>query len=173
MQVRIGHGAIMSREGGGAEEALSSREQERRLLVETIPALVWRAGPEGNVEFAAQLQATLNVIPAYAWYAAPSGGLTFVNKRTADYLGLPKDHPLRFGIDIGAQWDAHIPLLHPDEREESRKAWSTCLRTGEAAEFSQRVRNAQGDYRWFLSRVETAPGGRWNPTAVGRGEPGY
>jgi PAS domain S-box-containing protein len=103
---------------------------------------------------AAQLQATLNVIPAYAWYAAPSGGLSFVNKRTADYLGLPKDHPLRFGIDTGTPWDAHIPLLHPDEREESRKAWSTCLRTGEAAEFSQRVRNAQGDYRWFLSRAE-------------------
>jgi PAS domain S-box-containing protein len=103
---------------------------------------------------AAQLQATLNVIPTYAWYAAPSGGLTFVNKRTADYLGLPKDHPLRFGIDIGTPWDAHIPLLHPDDREESRKAWSTCLRTGEAAEFSQRVRNAQGDYRWFLSRAE-------------------
>src|SRR5208282_2006256 len=48
----------------------------------------------------------------------------------------------------------HIPLLHPDDQEESRKAWSTCLRTGEAAEFSFRVRNAQGDYRWFLSRVE-------------------
>jgi PAS domain S-box-containing protein len=104
--------------------------------------------------FTAQLQATLNVIPAYAWYAAPSGGLTFVNKRTADYLGLPKDHPLRLGIDIGAPWDAHIPLLHPDEREESRKAWATCLRTGEAAEFSQRVPNAQGVYRWFLSRAE-------------------
>jgi hypothetical protein len=77
-----------------------------------------------------------------------------VDKRTADYLGLPKDHPLRFGIDIGAQWDAHISLLHPDDQEESRKAWSTCLRAGEAAEFSQRVRNAQGGYRWFLSRAE-------------------
>jgi PAS domain S-box-containing protein len=109
---------------------------------------------EEQSRFLVQLQATLNVIPAYAWYAAPSGGLTFVNKRTADYLGLPNNHPLRSGIDIGAQWDAHIPLLHPDEREESRKAWSTCLRMGEAAEFSQRVRNAQGDYRWFLSRVE-------------------
>ena len=72
--------------------------------------------------FVAQLQAILNVIPAYTWYAAPSGGLTFVNKRTADYLGLAKDHPLRFGIDIGAQWDAHIPFLHPDDREEARKA---------------------------------------------------
>ena len=83
-----------------------------------------------------------------------SGGLTFVNKRTADYLGLPQDHPLRSGIDIGAQWDAHIPLLHPDDQEEARKVWATCLRTGEGDEFSQRVRNAQGDYRWFLSRAE-------------------
>src|SRR5260370_31849931 len=44
----------------------------------------------------AHLQATLNVIPAYAWYAAPSGSLTFVKERTADYLVLPIDHPLRF-----------------------------------------------------------------------------
>jgi PAS domain S-box-containing protein len=109
---------------------------------------------EEQPRFAAQLKATLNVIPAYTWYAAPSGGLTFVNKRTADYLGLPKDHPLRFGIDIGAQWDAHITLLHPDDREQSRKVWSTCLRTGEAGEVSFRVCNGQGGYRWFLSRVE-------------------
>ena len=109
---------------------------------------------EDQPGFVAQLQATLNVIPAYTWCAAPSGGLTFVNNRTADYLGLPKDHPLRFGIDIGAQWDAHIPLLHPDDHEESRKSWSTRLRTGECAEQSFRVRNAQGGYRWFRSRVE-------------------
>ena len=77
---------------------------------------------EEQSRFLAQLQATLNVLPAYTWYAAPSGGLTFVNKRQADYLGLPKDHPLRFGIDVGAQWDAHIPLLDPNEREESPNA---------------------------------------------------
>ena len=47
----------------------------------------------------AQLQAILNVLPAYTWYAAPSGALVFVNKRTADYLGLSKDHPLRRGVD--------------------------------------------------------------------------
>src|ERR1700722_1394214 len=101
-----------------------------------------------------QLQATLNLIPAHTWYAASSGGLTFVNKRTADYLGLPQDNPLRLGIDPGAAWDAHIQLLHPDDREESRKIWSNCLRTGEAGEASFRIRNAQGGYRWFLSRAE-------------------
>jgi hypothetical protein len=43
----------------------------------------------------AQLQATLKIVPAYAWYALPNAALTFLNQRTADYLGLPKDHALR------------------------------------------------------------------------------
>jgi PAS domain S-box-containing protein len=109
---------------------------------------------EDQPGYVAQLQATLNVIPAHTWYASPSGGLTFVNKRTADYLGLPKDHPLRFGIDVGAQWDAHLPFVHPDDREETQGNWSTRLRTGEGGEGSFRVRNAEGGYRWFLSRAE-------------------
>jgi PAS domain S-box-containing protein len=55
----------MPKKGGGAEEALASREQELRLLVETIPALVWRAGPDGNIDY--------------------------VNKRVLDYLGARLD----------------------------------------------------------------------------------
>jgi PAS domain S-box-containing protein len=102
----------------------------------------------------AQLQATLNVIPAYTWYALPSGALTFVNERTADYLGLPKDHPLRFGTDTGGEWDSHLAFLHPDDHGETRRLWSTCLGTGCAGEVTLRVRNAEGGYRWFLCRVE-------------------
>jgi len=105
-------------------------------------------------ELEAQLQATLNVIPAYTWYALPGGALTFVNERTANYLGLPKDHPLRFGIDKGAEWDSHTALLHPDDREEARRVWSTCLSTGTAGEFTFRVPSAEGKYRWFLTRAE-------------------
>jgi PAS domain S-box-containing protein len=114
-----------------------------------------RRNAEEQSKYAAQLRATLNVLPAYTWYAAPSGALTFVNKRTADYLGLPKDHPLRSGIDVGARWDDWVPLLHPDDREKARNFWSTCLRTGEAGEQSYRVRGAQGDYRWFLTYCES------------------
>ena len=70
----------------------------------------------------AQLQATLSMIPAHTWYALPSGTLTFLNERCADYLGLPKNHPLRFGIE-GASWDSRIPipLLHPNDHEETRR----------------------------------------------------
>src|SRR6266511_1778385 len=113
---------------------------------------------EVQPEFMAQLQAVLNVLPAYTWYAPPSGSLTFVSKRQGDFLGLPKDHPLRFGIDVGAPWDAHIPFLHPDDQEGAREAWPANMRTGEASEYCFRVRDAQGCYRWFLSRVEPLRG---------------
>ena len=102
----------------------------------------------------AELQTALNLIPAFAWRCNPSGGLTFLNERGSDYLGLPKDHPLRFGIDTGAEWDSHISFLHLDDHEEARRVWSTCLRTGRAGEVSFRVRNAEGGYRWHLSRAE-------------------
>jgi len=104
--------------------------------------------------FEAQLRATLNMIPAYTWYAGPSGALTFVNERSAAYLGLPKDHPLRLGIESGAAWDSHLPMLHPDDREATRKVWSDCLRTGSPGEATFRVRGVEGNYRWFLSRAE-------------------
>jgi PAS domain S-box-containing protein len=101
-----------------------------------------------------QLQTVLNAIPAYTWYATPSGVLTFVNERKADYLGLPKDHHLRLGTDIGAAWDSFTPLLHPDDRDEMLRAWANCLRTGTAGGASIRLRNAQGGYRWFTGRAE-------------------
>jgi PAS domain S-box-containing protein len=150
---------VENAERKGAEQAQRESEDKLRQITETGPNLLWSAGSEGKKAevqhgFMAQVQAILNVVPAYTWYAAPHGALTFVNTRTADYLGIPNDHPLRFGIDIGAQWDDWVPLLHPDDQEEARKYWSNLLRTGETGEYSYRVRSAQGDYRWFLTRFE-------------------
>jgi PAS domain S-box-containing protein len=61
----------MSEGGDKAEGALLSAEQQIRLLVETIPTPVWRAAPEGNVEY--------------------------VNKRALDYFGAPADEILGWG----------------------------------------------------------------------------
>src|SRR5260370_7867042 len=120
-----------------------------------IPAMA-SAGHESESKhlLEAQLRATLNVIPAYTWYAAPSGALTFVNERHADYLGLPKDHPLRFGIDVGAEWDSHIPLLHPDDHAAMRRAWSHCFRTVRPGKVSFPPRNPEAGYRSFLTPLE-------------------
>lgn len=100
------------------------------------------------------LQATLNVLPIQAWYAHASGVLAFVNDATAQYLGLPSDHPLRFGADLEAPWDSHLVFLHPEDRAYSRKQWREHIPAGTARENQFRVLGANGDYRWFLSRAE-------------------
>jgi D-cysteine desulfhydrase len=61
----------MSKEGNRAEEALASSEQELRLLVDAIPALLWRAAPDGDFEY--------------------------VNKRMLEYLGAPLDEVIGWG----------------------------------------------------------------------------
>jgi PAS domain S-box-containing protein len=100
------------------------------------------------------LQFALNLIPAHVWYASETGALTFVNERCADYLGLAEAHPLRFGGQTDAAWDSHLAFLHPDDGDETRKVWCDCLTDGVAGEVTFRVRNADGKYRWFLSRAE-------------------
>jgi PAS domain-containing protein len=62
----------MPKEMTRADEAASNREQELRLVVETIPTPVWRAGPAGNIEY--------------------------VNKRALEYFGVPLAKP-RLGMD--------------------------------------------------------------------------
>ena len=61
----------VTNEDNRADVALTSSEQELRLVVETIPALVWRAGPEGNIEY--------------------------VNKRVLEYFGAPLDEIIGWG----------------------------------------------------------------------------
>jgi PAS domain S-box-containing protein len=104
--------------------------------------------------FDAQFRAALDRIPAHVWCAAPTGGLTFINAVSGQYLQLLDDHPLRLGIDVNAAWDSHVALLHEDDHEETRRVWSTCLRTGTSGEVTFRVRHPSGSYRWFVSRAE-------------------
>ena len=61
----------MSGQRSSAEAALANSEQELHLLVEAIPAAVWRAGPEGNIEY--------------------------LNKRALDYLGAPLSEVIGWG----------------------------------------------------------------------------
>src|SRR5271154_4017968 len=61
----------MSIEGERPEEALTRSEQDLPLLVETIPTLVWRAAPEGNI--------------------------VYVNKRVLEYLGAPLGEVIGWG----------------------------------------------------------------------------
>ena len=45
-------------------------------------------------------------------------------------------------------------MLHPDERGEVADKWRIAVETGTPYENIERVRRADGDYRWFLSRAQ-------------------
>ncbi len=100
-----------------------------------------------------QLQASLNLIPAHAWCCDRSGALTFVNQQYADYLGLEKQDPLRSGTSKSEARDVQISFLHPDDRQENHKFWSTCISSESPGESAHRIRSAVGQYCWFHCRV--------------------
>ncbi len=102
----------------------------------------------------ANLQVTLNALPTQAWYARASGALAFVNGATADYLGLPSDHPLRFAADFQAPWDAHLVFLHPEDQPTSSRNWAEQIQTWRPRDDQSRILGADGKYRWFLTRAE-------------------
>ena len=91
-----------------------------------------------------ELRLAINTIPALVWSALPDGSLDFINQRWEE-IGLSLDD-LR-----GSEW---IKVLHPDERTEVADRWRTAVKTGTRYENIERVRRADGEYRWFLSRAQ-------------------
>ena len=105
-----------------AEDALRKSEQQLRLLIDTIPALVWCATPDGE--------------PSY------------LNKRLMDYAGLTLDS----FDDLetrSCRLAATKALMHPDDAPELQRRWSHSITTGESFSFRHRLRRADGVYRWF------------------------
>jgi PAS domain S-box-containing protein len=120
-------------------------------LFTAVPSLL---SSKALLPIEANLQVTLNALPIQAWYARASGALAFVNAATANYLGLPSNHPLRSAENLEAPSDTHWVFLHPEDREESSRSWAEHIRMGNAREDHFRVLGANGDYRWFLSHAE-------------------
>ena len=91
-----------------------------------------------------ELRLAINTIPALVWSTSPDGSLDFINQRWEE-IGLSLNE-LR-----GSEW---IKVLHPNERAGVEDRWRTAVETGTAYENIERVRRADGEYRWFLSRAQ-------------------
>jgi PAS domain S-box-containing protein len=89
----------------------------------------------------------LDALPQLIWVAAPDGTLEYLNRRCADYSGLPIDDLL--GWDWG--W-----VVHPADLPATLGAWNRSLRDGTPHEVEFRLRRRDGEYRWFLARAEPA-----------------
>jgi len=89
----------------------------------------------------------VDAIPTLTWSARPDGSAEFLNRRWLDYTGLSAEEALDWG------WTAAV---HAEDRDKFMDFWRHLLDSGEAGEIEARLRGCDGDYRWFLFRVEPA-----------------
>jgi formate hydrogenlyase transcriptional activator len=97
-----------------------------------------------STEQARQAQ-DVDAIPALVWSARPDGSAEFLNRRWLDYTGLSAEEASDWGWTVA---------LHTEDRDRLMDFWRHLLDSGEAGETEARLRRYDGDYRWFLFRVE-------------------
>jgi PAS domain S-box-containing protein len=107
-----------------AEAALHERERELRLLVDTVPSLIWLMTPEG--------------LP------------TYFNKRFVDWAGV---EPGDAASPVGRPLATYTELIHPDDLEEALASFRQSFASGEPLNLKYRLRGKDGWYRWVDSRV--------------------
>ena len=83
-----------------------------------------------------------DTVPLVVWTARADGTVDFVNRRLLEYTGLDA-HAL-----AGWGWEK---IVHPDDLEQSAARWNRALQSGERLENEQRLRRADGEYRWHHS----------------------
>jgi formate hydrogenlyase transcriptional activator len=111
--------------------AVGIDQTERRLAEEQI------RNSERN------LRTTIDTIPAYVFSALPDGTFDFFSQSLFDLTG--------FSPEAIFGWDWTI-AVHPEDRDRAVEKWRESLATGEPRENEHRVRQANGEYRWFLAR---------------------
>jgi len=90
------------------------------------------------------LHATIHTIPALVWSARTDGSAEFFNQHYLDYVGLTAEQALGWG------W---MVAVHPDDVDNLTVSWRLILASHEPGEIETRLRRCDGEYRWFLFRV--------------------
>ncbi|WP_246663881.1 PAS domain-containing sensor histidine kinase [Phyllobacterium sp. SYP-B3895] len=90
------------------------------------------------------LRKIINALPAAVWTTLPDGYCDFLNDRWLDYAGYTAEEAEGWG------WGS---VLHPDDKDELVRGWSTCLSTGLPIDLEARMQRFDGEYRWFLFRA--------------------
>jgi PAS domain S-box-containing protein len=79
-----------------------------------------------------------------AWISGPDGAVQFRNRRWVEYTGLSQ---------LGKAEEAGRIAVHPEDRDRTARQMDASFASGEPFEEEMRIRRADGEYRWFLSRA--------------------
>jgi PAS domain S-box-containing protein len=90
-----------------------------------------------------ELRALIDVMPAFVGTALPDGSVDFISQNWLDYSGQTREEAMEYG------WMGRV---HPDDLDRASANWREALASGNSLAQEGRLRNADGVYRWFLSR---------------------
>src|SRR5437764_859441 len=82
-------------------------------------------------------------LPQLVWSATPDGACDYFSKQWTQHTGVPESDLL------GWRW---LAVLHPDDREPTRRLWSDSVAGRGPYDVEYRVRRSDGVYRWFKTR---------------------
>jgi PAS domain S-box-containing protein len=102
--------------------------------------LIERALRDGE----SRLRELSDSMPQIVWGARPDGSFDYANRRWFDYTGRP------MGIGGDESW---TDVVHADDQAQAVEEWQTALKSGSAYEIECRLKNADGDYRWHVTRA--------------------
>jgi PAS domain S-box-containing protein len=92
-----------------------------------------------------RLRMVIDTIPGMVWSGLPDGTFDFVNQPWLKYLGCSWE-------ELSARGGLRS-VVHPDDVEGSDDRWETTRATGRHTDHELRMRRADGQYRWFLTRA--------------------
>jgi len=92
-----------------------------------------------------ELVGIIETIPSMLWSTWPSGEPNHLSQRILDFFGAT------FEEFVNRGWESFI---HPDDREETAKAFFRAIETGESYSAINRLRRADGEYRWHHTMGE-------------------
>src|SRR4051812_30602008 len=85
----------------------------------------------------------IDTIPALIWCATPDGVGQFFNRRWLDYTGLTLE-------EARSGW---VVAIHPEDLPNLMAVWQGLMSSGQPGGVEARLRDARGEYRWFLFRA--------------------
>ncbi|WP_294194243.1 GAF domain-containing protein [uncultured Sphingomonas sp.] len=123
------------------------REIDRLAAEELAPAIVQALGGKRTEvalrESEDMRRVSIELVPAMLWRTDEAGNNTMSNSQWAEATGQS---------DRAASAWGWLDMAHPDDRAGVEEAFRQSYTRGEALEHQVRLRNRDGDYRWFLMR---------------------
>ena len=83
-------------------------------------------------------------LPQLVWTCLPDGNCDYLSRQWVEYTGIPEAEQL------GLRWLNLV--LHPEDREQTYRAWMTAVHDREPYDLEYRLRRRDGMYRWFRTR---------------------